>query len=247
MRIIHLSDLHLTDHDTEIWGVNPQINFAKSLDKIAQLNNIDAIIVSGDISNDGSLWSYEYFDNEISKLKIPTYCCMGNHDSLEVMNGKYKAKFYKYIPQTIINDWNFIFINSIIEDDIEPNKNKARGAIKKNDLLYIENELKKGLPSCIVFHQPPLEPGGWLNKKILDNRDAFNKIIYKYDNAKLVLYGHIHCSIENRINGIVYSSSPSTAFAFDKDLPAFQISPGKEGFNMITISNNEIAIETINI
>ena len=85
MKILHLSDIHLTKHGEIIWGTDTLSNLNKALDKIKKFTNIDAIIISGDISNDGSLWTYEYIDEQFGKLDIPVYCCPGNHDNIRVM------------------------------------------------------------------------------------------------------------------------------------------------------------------
>jgi hypothetical protein len=42
----------------------------------------------------------------------------------------------------------------------------------------------------------------------------------------------------------MYISASSIAFAFDKDLPKFQITKGTEGFNIITLDEN-ISVEKI--
>ena len=62
MKIVHISDIHLTENGTEIWGVNTHEHFQKAIQKIKELDGLDGIIVSGDLSNDGSKWTYEYID-----------------------------------------------------------------------------------------------------------------------------------------------------------------------------------------
>jgi hypothetical protein len=71
------------------------------------------------------------------------------------------------------------------------------------------------------LHHPPIEPGGWLNRKLLDNRDIFNKLIRKYEQVKLVLYGHTHYNLQTSLDGILYTSASSIGFAFDKELSKY--------------------------
>ena len=63
MKIVHLSDLHITKDGVEIWGTNTLSHFQQAIDVISQIDDIDAIIVTGDLSNDGSNWSYTYIHN----------------------------------------------------------------------------------------------------------------------------------------------------------------------------------------
>jgi Icc protein len=152
------------------------------------------------------------------------------------------------LPQScIIDGWNLISLNSVIPDDEEPNQNKARGFLSNTSLNYMIQKVEEGLPSIIALHHPPLEPGGWLNRKLLDNRDDFNRIISIYDNVKLVIYGHIHYFTNVQQGHIRYSSSTAVGFAFDKDLPKFQIADGLEGFSLIETVNDKISICNIHI
>ena len=243
-----MSDLHLTKDGCPIWETNTMEHFNRSIDVIRGMKDIDAIVVTGDISNDGSEWTYKYADRLFSSLGIPTFCCPGNHDSLKVMLEEYNPSFFKVLPQScIIDGWNLILLNSVIQDDEDPNQNKARGFLSEASLNYLIQKLEEGFPSIIALHHPPLEPGGWLNRKLLDNRDDFNKIISLYDNVKLVIYGHIHY-FTNVLKGHVrYCSSSSVGFAFDKDLPKFQIADGYEGINLIEIINDSITINNIQL
>lgn len=238
-----MSDLHLTMGGIPIWETNTIEHFNKSLEIIRAMQNVDAIVVTGDISNDGSEWTYQYADRLFSSLGIPTYCCPGNHDSLKVMLDKYKPSFYQVSPSShIINGWKLVMLNSVIPDDEDPNQNKARGFLSVESMNYMKNELEEGLPTILALHHPPLEPGGWLNRKLLDNRDDFNVLISNYPNARLVIYGHIHFFTDIQQGHIIYSSATSIGFAFDKELPKFQIANGLEGFSVIDIVNDTINI-----
>ena len=93
-----------------------------------------------------------------------------------------------------------------------------------------------------MLHHPPLEPGGWLNRKPLENRDTFNDIILGSD-VRLVLFGHIHYALQQTFNGILYSSAPSVGFAYDKELPKYQIAEGNEGISIISFDKS-ITIQT---
>ena len=82
MRLIHLSDIHLVENGKKIWDTDTKLNFEKAIEKILSIKNLDAIFVSGDLSNDGSLWTYKYIDESFKSIGVPTYCCPGNHDNV---------------------------------------------------------------------------------------------------------------------------------------------------------------------
>ena len=243
MRIVHMSDLHLTKDGAPIWETNTMEHFNLSIDIIRGMKDIDAIVVTGDISNDGSEWTYRYADRLFSSLGIPTYCCPGNHDSLKMMLDEYKPSFYQVLPHScIIEGWKLVMLNSVVPADDNPDQNKSRGFLSGESLNYVQQELEEGLPTIIALHHPPLEPGGWLNRRLLENRDIFNQTIQSYPNTRLVIYGHIHYFTEVQQGHTRYSSSTSVGFAFDKDLPKFQIADGLEGFSIIEVNNKEVHI-----
>ena len=111
MRLIHLSDIHLTANGQQIWGVEPLVRFNRAIEKIRLLDEIDAIVISGDLSDDGNLWAYEYIDKTFAKLGLPTYCCPGNHDDLNIFYQKFHPSFYLRNEVFRLGEWTFIMLN----------------------------------------------------------------------------------------------------------------------------------------
>ena len=236
MRIVHISDIHLTENGTEIWGINTLEHFQKAIHKIKEMDGLDGIIVSGDLSNDGSKWTYEYIDRAFEETGVPTYCCPGNHDNLEMFYQGYKPSYYKICEKFELCGWNFIMLNSAVPD-------MSRGYFNPDVLMRLLKSCDG--PVAIVLHHPPVEQDGWLNRKLLDNKSHFKKIIEHFHNVKLVLYGHSHYASFRTFEDIIYNCSPSIGFAFSPKLPKFEIACGEEGFSLIDTSNDDISINTI--
>lgn len=245
MTIIHLSDLHLTFDKSPIWGVNTNAQFIKALEKIRYMSNIDCIVVTGDIADDGLKDTYLYADQEFKKIGIETFWCYGNHDCIDTMNCL-GLQFVKLCDDIIHKGLHFVFLNSVAKDKENPNQNRSRGIIsdlefkRLNDVLGSETRF----PVIVAMHHPCIEPGGWLSEKILKNREQFNSMVTKYGVA-CVIYGHIHSHTEYRIDKTVFTSASSIGFAFDKELPKYKIAEGKEGFSLIKMNHNSINIENI--
>ncbi len=233
MKIIHISDIHLTENGREIWGVNTLDHFCKAIGRIKDQDGIDGVFVSGDLSNDGSRWTYEYIDRAFSEIGIPTYCCPGNHDNLDEFYNGYKPSFYNIGEIAELCGWNFIMLNSAVRD-------MSRGIFSPEKLSNLI--LRCNGPVAVVLHHPPIEQEGWLNRKLLENRDKFNDIIQLAENVRLVLYGHTHYHTKKIINGTVYSSAPSIGFAFNPYLHKFEIADGEEGFSIIEIDDDNVVI-----
>lgn len=236
MKLIHISDIHLTENGREIWGVNTLNQFSKTIQKIKELDGIDSIVVSGDLSNDGTRWTYEFIDKAFAEIGIPTFCCPGNHDNLAEFYHGYRPLFYKNNETFELCGWNFIMLNSAV-------LGMSRGYFNSDKLSNLLQKIKGSI--AVVLHHPPIEQEGWLNRKLLENRDEFNDIIHHTTgDIRLVLYGHTHYHTNETISGIVYSSAPSISFAFN---PKFEIAKGEEGFNIIEIDKNKITINNIRL
>ena len=245
MKIIHLSDLHLSANGALVWGKTVEKKFS-AIAQIKMMRDIDAIIVSGDISNDGSLESYTFADQVFAKLNIPTYWCAGNHDNLSVMFTTFKPKFCHLSDQALIGGWRLYLVNSVAKDNDKPNSNRSKGIVAMNIRKELDERLSKNRESSIiVLHHPSLEIGGWQDYKILKDRETFRKMLCRHKNVKLVLSGHAHTFFVKKDKNILYSTASSTGFAFSTELPKYEIKQGQEGFSCISSSKDCIFIENI--
>ena len=246
MRIIHMSDLHLTRDGLPIWGEDTRQKLECAIELIKKIQNIDVILVSGDISNDGSWESYEFADNVFSQTGIPTYWCLGNHDNLDLLKSTNSLKYCKLSDISELCGWNIILLNSVTKDDDVPGQNRSRGIIDSQtitELYEIVNGIDK--PTIVVLHHPALEIGGWQDKKILKNRESFRKILESSKNVRIVLSGHVHEFSDTTLNGIRYSTATGLGFAFSGKTPNYKLSAGSEGFSEITIKGDKIFINNI--
>ena len=246
MKIIHMSDLHLSADGALVWEEDCRRKFLTAIEQIKMMRDIDVIIVSGDISNDGSLDSY-YFANRIfAELNIPTYWCAGNHDNLSVMFTIFKPKFCHLSNQALIGGWRLYFVNSVAKDNDEPNSNRSKGIVAMNIRKELDGLLSNNPePSIIVLHHPSLEIGGWQDCKILKDRETFREMLGRHKNVKLVLSGHVHIFSVKKDKNILYSTASSTGFAFSTGLPKYKINQGLEGFSRISLSKKDIIIENV--
>jgi len=246
MRIIHMSDLHLTSDRQSIWGVDTYKQFSKSLNLIKDIHNVDCVVVSGDIADDGNITTYQYADDMLSSLSIPIFWCPGNHDNIETFyNFSVVSKSIIGTPLTI-NGVRLIPLNTVAPDESNPNLNRSRGILFEKDFLYLNNNMQgQGCPTILVMHHPPYDPGGWMTNKILKNRETFIDIIKRYDNLFLILCGHIHYYMIQNIFDKTLVSAPAVSFAFHKDLPKYELDKGQEGFLIIDIDDNNIKVEKV--
>ena len=248
MRIIHMSDLHLTSDKRHIWGVDTFGHFVKALDRIANIANVDCIVISGDIADDGDLSTYQYADKMLNMLNVPVLWCPGNHDNINTFfEFERNSKCIIGSPQ-VINGFRFVSVNSVAPDEDNPEKNRSKGIVFENDFTKLRVDMQdKGLPTILVMHHPSFDPGGWLANKVLKNKEIFMETIQKYEDIFLILCGHIHYYMRYKIVDKTIISAPSVGFAFNNNLPQYEIDNGNEGFLIIDIENRHITIKTVKL
>ena len=116
--IIQITDPHLTRHkNTEIKSCKTNSSFERVLQNVVSNEQIDFIIVSGDISDDGSRESYQFYKNTLESLKKPFVSIPGNHDNKD----NFKLVFQKDFPNIscipLSDEWGLITLDSSVDDE----------------------------------------------------------------------------------------------------------------------------------
>ena len=70
MKFIHISDIHLTENGREIWGVNTLDHFCKAIERIKDLDGIEGIFVSGDLSEMLTSFSTEQPEKHLRGISV---------------------------------------------------------------------------------------------------------------------------------------------------------------------------------
>ena len=81
MKLIQLTDIHLTAPGQTIAARDPNANFERALDHaLGNHPDAEAIFITGDLSDWGDREDYERLKARIDALPVPVHLCIGNHD-----------------------------------------------------------------------------------------------------------------------------------------------------------------------
>jgi len=215
MKIIHLSDIHI--HSEPILEHNPIERFSLALDHIKN-NHVDAdmLIITGDITHQGDVASYNMFDEIFTKANLPNHLnpklLIGNHDDRETFKNYFtktpadKNGFVQYDIE--INNKRFLFL-----DTIEANSHAGHYCEKRQLWLQekLEESLEKKQHVYIFMHHNPF-PLVQLESDLIGlvDRDQFRSIISNFSNIiKHIFFGHQHITVSGNYLGIPFSSPRS--------------------------------------
>ncbi len=227
--ILQISDTHLVPHEVFVKGrLNPSAALENLVARICalreQLGPIDAVLHSGDISDDGSLKSYQRLEEILAPLKLPVFAIPGNHDARENMRSAFSHQ--GYLPATGKLHWqkrlasfDMIGIDTLVEGS-------GGGLVDAEAFSFIEAMLTEAgdRPVLLAIHHPPFACGiKFMDKIGLEGADALANLLQKYNNEIRVVCGHIHNTMIATVGGKVALSGPSScsAFAFDTRADAF--------------------------
>lgn len=246
LRIVQISDLHLfADPKTEMLGVNTDTSFLKVIEVLKECSpSPDFILLSGDLSQDKSISSYQRIAATLKIFPVPIYYIPGNHDDQIIMETVYPLENIINLRHIVLKQWQFILLDSHKPDAVE-------GFIKETELDFLENCLKTypQHPAIICFHHHPIPIGSqWLDPLGVTNAETFWARLSPYADRCTVLFGHVHQECQGHKNGIAYYSAPSTCFQFKKNSKHFALDNIPPGYRWVDLyANSSLKTEIVRI
>jgi Icc protein len=228
VKIVQLSDCHLYSNISKPGynGIKPYQSLTEILQQVKVLSP-QLVIVSGDISGDGSAESYAHFKQlwRDSGLNSPLMVLPGNHDDLALLQAEMsECRLWNAAPMSL-GKWHIHGLNS---------KYKATlGKLDRAQSTDLQEYLQHYATGfhLVAVHHHPLACGGWMDKHEWLNRADFVELMQQHRQVKAVIYGHIHHDSVRQLGDCQYMSCPSTCwqwamqadFAFTAERPGFRV------------------------
>jgi len=228
LKIIFLSDMHLV-YEKDFLGINTFNSFSSIVDNIV-INHSDAdyVIFGGDLVQDQTTESYNFFKSEIKKINTPKLFIRGNHD----ISDKFFINLQKEkVISSVNSNWEILFLNTY-------SKGNIFGEIKESDLdlLLKKSESHSDKYLFLYMHHNLFLTGSpWLDIHITRNKDKILEFLSKMRNLKIVVNGHIHQETKHQYKGINFVSAPSTSIQFTSNEKKFRLDNKKPGFLEINL------------
>jgi len=235
---IHISDTHIAESKEEsVIGVQPYLKLLDTLNTIKALEiKPKFIIITGDLTRDGSLQGYNLLKQYIKQLedqKIPTLLTLGNHDNRDNFRTAFGLKKEKG-PYFYVKEFDYIKV--IVLDSLYPGHHT--GKFTGNQLKWLEYELQLNpdQPTIIALHHPVYIH--WLKDFLVlfdsDQRQRFYKLIDRY-NVIMVINGHLHHNYALNVGDVLFSQASSTFAELDHN--------DKEFWLIDTLNFNQVIVE----
>ncbi|PSC06573.1 phosphodiesterase [Alsobacter soli] len=222
MIIAQLSDLHVRPHGRPAYGVvDTNAAAARAVDAILALEpRPDCVLVTGDLTQNGSAEEYAIVRAQLARLPAPAYVIPGNHDQREAFAAAL-AHDYPYLPRGS-------FLNYVAEDF--PVRLIALDSVDQGEeggLICAEREAwladrlaeGRGRPTVIFMHHPPFLVGvPGMDAVPTRVSPGFVDLIARHPEVERIVCGHYHRPIQRRFAGTIGFVAPCTAHQVALDL-----------------------------
>ena len=244
---LHLSDFHLVeDETTSSRAFNAKFILKNTIDKILgkkeNFGNLDGVIITGDISDDGSTASYSDAYDILKELHLPLLAIPGNHDLRQPMMSYFakdidiqSSEFFDWIYET--SDTVVIGLDTLVEG-------QKYGMLRSKSLNLLFKNLSQPSEKNIILaiHHPPINTGiPFMDEIGLKNSSELAECLDAADQPIRILCGHVHGIYQGTlgIHSVVTAPSTCTRFSFNRRVDGpkgFKLFP--TGFAYLDSSNN---------
>lgn len=234
--IAQITDIHLfAKAETSLLGLRTSESFQAVLEQVGNLERRpDLLMLTGDLSQDGTIKSYQLLETMLQPLDIPICCVPGNHDCPTTMKKLLMQPPFLAEKSLRLGGWQLIVLDSCLPGCVH-------GYITPESLNWLDHELLRSpdIPTLIAFHHPPFQVGStWMNDIGLHNAKELFDVCDRHPQVKLALFGHIHQEFSHYRNGVSYLGAPSTCIQFKPNTPDFTLDEQPPGFRLVTLYPN---------
>jgi Icc protein len=232
-RVLHLSDIHLTANGMDEDGVDARSALRRILNDARHVPNIDVVVVSGDIADDGSAAGYAEAAERVGSFarerRIPYVFCTGNHDDRDnftaVLGSGHRSADGADVGvamsetgcRAAVSDVDGLRVITL--DSLEPGA--VHGRIADDQLAWLRGVLAEpaAAGAIIALHHPPISVHDHpMRTVVLQNPDQLAHVLAGRD-VHAVLCGHLHHQMSGALGDIPVWVTPGVVTRIDLTSP----------------------------
>ncbi|GAB2668145.1 3',5'-cyclic-AMP phosphodiesterase [Vibrio panuliri] len=228
IKLLQITDTHLFEaEDGSLLSVCTNESFKAVVEAVTDESfQFDAILATGDISQDHSDASYRRFAEGIKPLKQDCFWLPGNHDYKPSMNSVMPSQQIMQVEHALLGEhWQMVLLDSQVEG-------VPHGRLSQSQLALLESKLAQ-YPErhtlVLLHHHPLLVGSAWLDQHTLKDAEQFWQVVERHSNVRAILCGHVHQDMQKVHSGATVIATPSTCVQFKPNSDDFALdscSPG---------------------
>jgi len=233
--LVQLSDSHLfAEADGRLLGMDTCDSLQRVIALVEQEQpRIDLVLATGDLSQDGSLASYQRFRQLTDSLAPQVRWFPGNHDEPAAMQAACAGT--ALLDSVLdIGQWRIILLDSSIVGAVP-------GYFAEEQLSLLDQALDSaGARHVLVsFHHHPVSIGcRWMEPIGIRNPQALFARLAGRSQVKALLWGHVHQEFDQQLHGMRLLASPSTCVQFAPGSEDFQVDHEAPGYRWLRLHDD---------
>lgn len=211
MLIAQVTDIHLGFQPDDPAEMNRK-RFDEVVESLLALTpQPDLLLATGDLTENGSIASYQTLKSITDLLPFPVHFALGNHDN--------RANFRSVFPDVPVSQTGHVQyhfahgpLRFVVLDTLEDGLHG--GALGADQAAWLDATLAADdRPTIVVLHHPPIETGnGWMTEDI----DApwvqrLAAVVRRHSHIVRMITGHLHRAIVTGWQGTTLAVCPSSA------------------------------------
>lgn len=230
--VVQLTDSHIfADPDARLLGLDTLASFNAVIDQaLAECPEIDLVLATGDITQDGSSAAYQRFIDARARIPAPCYWIPGNHDNAARM-AEVGAAHGLSQPWVDAGAWRIVLL-----DSSQPGQ--VAGYLDDTQLAQLDAALASAGSRYVLIclHHHPVPIGSdWMEPIGLRNPDALFARLDADLRVRAVLWGHIHQCLDQQRGPMRLLATPSTCVQFAVNSEDFATTTESPGYRWLRL------------
>ncbi len=226
-KIIQLTDPHIFKEEKGcLLGLQTRLSLTAVIEDIKSRHiDADLILATGDISQDQSTESYEYFAQAMQQLETPVCWIPGNHDDVHKMAECFDVEHFSSAKKINLADWQIVLLDSALTGQVYGRLGREQREFLKKALASHQAEYLL----TVLHHHPVDIQCQWLDPLGLEDADELFELLDASSAVRGLLWGHIHQVFDQYRGKIRMLATPSSSVQFkplSKEFAADTESPG---------------------
>lgn len=221
MLIAQITDLHVAEPDTFMRRfVDANVKLSAAVGYLNdRADRIDAIVATGDLTNDGTVEQYRLLRELLAPLRVPCYLVPGNHDEVDAFRIAFAD--CAWLPASgpidyVVDDFD---VRMIGLDTTEPGRHD--GVFREEQAQWLDMVLaeRPDAPTLLFCHHPPFFTRLWLFDAIrLTGAELLRDVVARHPQVRQIVAGHVHRPVSTMWGATAVTTSPSTTHQSRCDL-----------------------------
>lgn len=212
MKLLHLTDIHLTPPPGTIGGRDPIANLDRALDHaLAAHPDAEAIFVTGDLSDWGQAEDYERLRARLVAVPMPVHLGIGNHDD--------RATFLSCFPDLGTDGFAQYRVDlpghvALMLDTWEDGTHA--GSFCAARAAWLDAQLSEATDPVLLFlhHNPVPIAIAPMDEIMLLDSNRLGAVLDRHPGSvRHIFHGHCHLPLSGNFHGVPFSAPRGTNHA----------------------------------